>query len=179
MGHWLVIDLEATTEEGGWPVAEMEVIEIGASLVSSDGRELDHFQRFVHPQRRPCLTQFCRELTHISQANVDSAAPFATVWAQFERWLAAHHPRLSGWSSWGDYDRRQLEQEWRQHGLDSQLARVPHLNLKQRFAEARQLPRPVGLHTALQLAGFHFQGQQHRALEDARNTARLLPLVLA
>ena len=31
MPHWLVIDLEATTDDGGWPLEEMEVIEIGAS----------------------------------------------------------------------------------------------------------------------------------------------------
>ncbi|AYC33346.1 exonuclease [Pseudomonas cavernae] len=178
MGHWLVIDLEATTEEGGWPVTEMEIIEIGASLVSAEGRELDHFQRFVRPLRRPCLTSFCRELTHISQANVDAAAPLASIWPLFERWLAAHLPRLAGWASWGEYDRRQLEQEWQRHGLSSVLAQLPHLNLKQRFAEVRQLARPVGLHSALQLAGFSFHGQQHRALEDARNTARLLPLIL-
>ncbi|CZT29940.1 hypothetical protein PCPL58_3484 [Pseudomonas cerasi] len=55
MPHWLVIDLEATTEEGGWPVAEMEVIEIGATLVNQDGRELDHFERFVRPARRPTI----------------------------------------------------------------------------------------------------------------------------
>jgi inhibitor of KinA sporulation pathway (predicted exonuclease) len=41
------------------------------------------------------------------------------------------------------------------------------------------LARPVGLHGALQLTGLQFQGQQHRALEDARNTARLLPLIFA
>ena len=40
MQHWLVIDLEATTEDGGWPVAEMEIIEIGASLVTRDGHEV-------------------------------------------------------------------------------------------------------------------------------------------
>ena len=72
MGHWLVIDLEATTDDGGWPVTEMEVIEIGASLVTREGREVDHFQRFVKPRRRPQLTPFCRELTHISQADVDA-----------------------------------------------------------------------------------------------------------
>jgi inhibitor of KinA sporulation pathway (predicted exonuclease) len=33
MPHWLVIDLEATTDEGGWPITEMEIIEIGATLV--------------------------------------------------------------------------------------------------------------------------------------------------
>ncbi|SDH81317.1 exonuclease domain-containing protein [Pseudomonas panipatensis] len=179
MPHWLVIDLEATTEEGGWPVEEMEIIEIGAALVAeADGRELDHFQRFVRPLRRPLLTPFCRELTHISQASVDGAAPLSEVWQQFERWLSNYRPQLVGWASWGDYDRRQLELEWQRQHLHSQLSQVPHINLKQRFAQTRQLKRAVGLNTALQLAGLHFQGQQHRALEDARNTARLLPLAL-
>lgn len=53
----------------------------------------------------------------------------------------------------------------------------PHapINLKQRFAKARRLDKPLGLNGALQLAGMQFHiGQQHRALEDARNTARLL-----
>ena len=178
MPHWLVIDLEATTDDGGWPIEEMEIIEIGATLVNRQGRELDHFQRFVRPQRRPLLTPFCRELTHITQANIDSAQPLTEVWALFERWLGQHHSRLEGWASWGDYDRRQLLQEWQRLQLDSELSRVPHMNLKQRFAKARRLERPLGLNAALQLAGLQFSGQQHRALEDARNTARLLPLTL-
>ncbi|GAB3374745.1 3'-5' exonuclease [Azotobacter armeniacus] len=176
MDKWLVIDLEGTTDEGGWPVEIMEIVEIGASLVDRDGHELNHFKRFVRPLRRPCLTTFCRELTHIIQADIDSAALLPCVWGQFEHWLAPHRPRLAGWASWGDYDRRQLEQEWRRYGLTSSLATIPHINLKQRFADTRQLKRAVGLKTALQLAGMSFQGQPHRALEDARNTARLLPL---
>lgn len=79
MQHWLVIDLEATTEEGGWPLEQMEIIEIGASLVNRLGHEVDHFQRFVRPQRRPLLTGFCRQLTHISQEQIDSAAPLPMV----------------------------------------------------------------------------------------------------
>ena len=178
MPDWLIIDLEAKTDDGGWPVSEMEIIEIGVSLVNRQGRELDHFQRFVRPLRRPLLTPFCRQLTHISQANIDSAAPLTEVWPLFERWLGQHHPRLESWASWGDYDRQQLELEWQRHGLASVLAQTPHVNLKQRFAKARRLDKPLGLNGALQLAGMQFNGQQHRALEDARNTARLLPLIL-
>jgi len=178
MSYWLVIDLEATTEEGGWPVAEMEIIEIGASLVNQDGREIDHFERFVRPVRRPLLTPFCRELTHIQQSFIDSASTLPAVWPQFERWIAQHRERLVAWTSWGDYDRQQLQQDWRQHQLTSELATLPHINLKQRFAKARHLQKPCGLNTALQLAGMHFNGPQHRALSDARNTARLLPLVM-
>ncbi|AMB88282.1 exonuclease [Pseudomonas agarici] len=178
MPHWLVIDLEATTDEGGWPLAEMEIIEIGATLVNREAREQDHFQRFVRPLRRPLLTPFCRKLTHITQANIDSAAPLTEVLEAFERWLGQHRERLEGWASWGDYDRRQLEQDWRLLQRSSLLNRLPHANLKQRFATARKLQKPPGLNTALQLAGMQFSGQQHRALEDARNTARLLPLIL-
>jgi inhibitor of KinA sporulation pathway (predicted exonuclease) len=100
MRQWLIIDLEATTEEGGWPVEEMEIIEIGASLVAPDGHELEHFRRFVRPLRRPRLTAFCRELTHISQSQIDGAAPLGQVWPQFERWLEPHLPHLVGWGSW-------------------------------------------------------------------------------
>jgi len=53
MHYWLVIDLEATTEEGGWPLEQMEIIEIGASLVNRRGHEVDHFQRFVRPGGAP------------------------------------------------------------------------------------------------------------------------------
>ena len=178
MPHWLVIDLEATTDDGGWPVAEMEIIEIGATLVNREGRELDSFQRFVRPLRRPLLTPFCCKLTHITQANIDAAQPLTEVWPLFERWLDQHQSRLDGWASWGDYDRKQLEQDWQRLELQSALSQVPHINLKQRFAKARRLERPLGLNGALQLAGMQFIGQQHRALEDARNTARLLPLIL-
>lgn len=178
MPHWLVIDLEATTDDGGWPITEMEITEIGATLVTRDGRELDSFQRFVRPLRRPLLTPFCRELTHITQANIDAAQTLTEVWPQFERWLGQHQSQLVGWVSWGEYDRRQLEQDWQRLQLTSALSQVPHINLKQRFAKARRLERPLGLNGALQLAGMQFNGQQHRALEDARNTARLLPLSL-
>jgi len=96
----------------------------------------------------------------------------------FERWLGHHRARVVGWASWGDYDRQQLEHEWHQHQLSSALTTLAYVNLKQRFAQARQLQRPPGLKGALQLAGMQFSGQQHRALVDARNTARLLPLIL-
>ncbi|QAY87329.1 exonuclease domain-containing protein [Pseudomonas arsenicoxydans] len=178
MPHWLVIDLEATTDDGGWPVTEMEIIEIGATLVDRKGREVDFFQCFVRPLKRPLLTPFCRELTHITQANVDAAQTLSEVWPSFEQWLGQHQSVLEGWASWGDYDRKQLLQEWQRLQLASALGSVPHMNLKQRFAKARRLERPLGLNAALQLAGMQFNGQQHRALEDARNTARLLPQVL-
>lgn len=178
MPHWLVIDLEATTEEGGWPLKDMEIIEIGACIVSLSGQEVAHFQRFVRPARRPQLTRFCRELTHIQQTDIDAAASFSSVWTEFEQWLQQCPEPLRGWASWGEYDRQQLELSWQLSNVTSHLQQLPHHNLKHGFAHNRQLKRSVGLRMALQLAGMNFQGNQHRALEDARNTARLLTLAL-
>lgn len=176
MPLWLVIDLEATTDEGGWPLAEMEVIEIGAVIVNDQGIEHDHLQRYIKPIRRPLLTSFCRDLTHIKQADISASATFDKVWPEVEQWFLPYQQRLVGWASWGDYDKLQLSQQWQALNLTSHLQHLPHHNLKAGFAASQQLIKPVGLKRALQLAGLSFQGQQHRALSDARNTARLLPL---
>ncbi|WP_288448746.1 exonuclease domain-containing protein [uncultured Pseudomonas sp.] len=178
MKHWLVLDLEATTDEGGWPLELMEIIEIGAVMVDAEGQELGRYQSFVQPRRLPLLTPFCRDLTHISQADVDGAEPLESTWPAFEAWLGAYETTLAGWCSWGDFDRRLLERAWREHDLHTHLARVPHRNLKQAFAKARGLARPLGLTAALESAGLAFTGMLHRAETDARNTAKLLPASL-
>lgn len=182
MHHWLIIDLEATTDEGGWPVEAMEIIEIGAIIADTAGHELDHFQQFVRPQQRPQLTRFCRSLTHISQQDVDAAQSLPAVQATFDHWLQPHLNTLQGWLSWGNYDRQQLEIEWQRQQLDSPLARLRHHNLKKLVNRQLREPgnrRQIGLNHALALTGQGFSGSQHRALDDARNIARLLPLVAA
>lgn len=181
MRHWLVIDLEATTDLGGWPTEEMEIIEIGAVIVDEQGHELNSFQSFVQPTRRPQLTAFCRELTHISQADVDDAPTLQQLQPRFDNWLHPHLSDLQGWLSWGDYDRQQFEIEWRQQRVDSCLAHLPHFNLKKLFHrqfKALTGPKRIGLNRALALCGLEFRGTQHRGLDDARNIARLLPHTL-
>lgn len=177
MKHWLVIDLEATTDEGGWPVEEMEIIEIGAVVVDEQGREQDHFQSFVLPTRRPQLTRFCRELTHIDQAAVDRAPTLAQLQARLEPWLREHAPRLQGWLSWGNYDRQQFACEWRQQRISSCLAELPHFNLKKLFNRQFRAEigrKQVGLRRALEFSGLSFRGTEHRGIDDARNIARLV-----
>ena len=181
MKHWLVIDLEATTDDGGWPIEDMEIIEIGAVVVDEQGREQDHFQSFVHPTHRPQLTAFCRQLTHIRQADVDDAPTLHQLQARFEPWLQQHLDDLQGWLSWGNYDRQQFEIEWRRQQIASCLAGLAHFNLKKLFN--RQFKdsagrKQVGLNRALEQAGLEFRGTQHRGIDDAHNIARLLPLTL-
>lgn len=169
----LVIDLEATCcDQGTIPPEAMEVIELGAVWATPTGEIIDTLQRFVQPMERPQLTSFCRSLTHIEQASIDTAPYWPTVAAE----LAEFSRRYSGqcWGSWGAYDRRQIERECARHGIADPLAGLPHVNLKATFAKARKI-KQVGMITALQIAGLKLGGDHHRALADAQNIARLLP----
>lgn len=152
----VIVDLEATC----WADRhdEMEIIEIGAV---GDGE----FQSFVRPVRHPTLSPFCRDLTKIAQADVDAAPTFSEVLPRFASWVAG-----ATVASWGDYDRRQFEQDCAFHGLPMPFER--HVNLKRAFAELRGV-KPRGVGRALRLLNMAFEGTPHRGIDDARNIARI------
>lgn len=173
---YLVIDLEATCDNAGAvPRREMEIIEIGAVLVDGASFEpIAEFQRFVRPVRHPTLTGFCRELTSITQAQVDAAEGFASVLTQLREFMAGKQPLFC---SWGNYDRGQF-------GLDADFHRVElpfgddHLNLKQAFSDALGTRKRFGMARALRKLGLPLQGTHHRGIDDARNIAQILPFAI-
>lgn len=173
---FLVIDLEATCDDrGAVPKDEMETIEIGAVLV--DGATLapvaEH-QSYVRPVRHPVLTPFCTHLTTILQADVDAAPSFPEAIDALGHFVGG---RDALFSSWGAYDRRQLEADAHHHGVVLPF-RGRHLDVKERFSLALGTRRRYGLGQALERAGLTFAGTPHRGLDDARNVARLLPWAL-
>lgn len=98
----------------------METIEIGLVVIDLETLEIvDEFQRFVRPQINPTLTDFCKKLTSIQQADVDCSAGTYVEVGQELGTLIARYPNAA-WASWGDYDARQLER-------DAGLAACPSL----------------------------------------------------
>lgn len=171
--HYLVVDLEATCDQRGFPRDQMEIIEIGAVLVEPRSlRPVREFQTFVRPVVRPWLTAFCTELTSIRQEDVDDAPLFPEALEQLLAWLQV--PALL--ASWGAYDRNQLRTDARRHDVALPLGR-DHLNLKVAFAKAAGR-KPMGMRGALRLAGLPLEGTHHRGIDDARNIAKLLPFAL-
>ena len=102
------------TSESPRPLAvvhdQMETIEIGLVVIDLETLEIvDEFQRFVRPQINPLLTDFCKKLTSIQQADVDSAGTYVEVGQELGAFIA-RYPNAA-WVSWGDYDARQLERD--------------------------------------------------------------------
>lgn len=179
--YLLVVDLEATC----WPsnagrVHEMEAIEFGGAIVrTNDFALLDTFSIFIKPRVHPQLSDYCRELTGITQANVDTGIPFESLDSELTRRLAPYRHTLA-WVSWGNYDRRQLEQDATRWCVRTPLAAFTHFNVKQLFAKRNRIKgsRP-GVRRALEYVGLQFEGRPHSGIDDARNIARLLRYVIA
>lgn len=170
---YLVVDLEATCDDRHLiPRGENETIEMGAVLV--DGASLKVIAEqtiFVRPILHPDLTPFCTQLTSIEQHMVDDALLFPEAIAR----LVAFGTRAL-FCSWGNYDRNQLAADCALHDIPMPFS--DHWNLKEAYAYRAGSRRGLGTLAALRRIGIEFEGTHHRGIDDARNIARLLPMIL-
>ena len=174
--HYLVIDLEATcSDDESLPREEMEIIEIGAVLVDAASLTPQaEFQSFVKPMRHKILKPFCTELTTITQADVDRAPRFPQAILKLGEFIKNKDILFC---SWGGYDRNQLRRDAQHHRVKLPLGER-HMNIKEAFSRRLGESRQYGTGQALRRLGLAFTGTQHRAIDDARNIARMLPFVL-
>lgn len=176
-GNFIILDFEATCDDrGSIPRGEMEIIEIGAVVVSDETLEpISEFSSFVRPVRHATLTDFCTSLTTITQRDVDAAEGFRAVSESLAAWGTENE--VVWWGSWGDYDWNQLAKDVRYHRVTNPLPRT-HFNVKRAFSERQLLRKQLGLGGAIRQAGMSFDGTAHRGIDDSRNIVRLLPHIL-
>ena len=179
------VDLEATCDEvdeseSPRPLVvvpdQMETIEIGLMVIDLESLEIvDEFQRFVRPQINPTLTNFCKELTSIQQADVDSARTYQEIGEEL-RTFAARYPDAA-WASWGDYDARQLERDSGLAKCPSLLAGLQHFNVR-KWRKGLYDKQPKSLKEAVEAMGLAWQGTYHRVIDDTRNVASIIKEML-
>jgi len=196
----LILDLE-TTCDAHKTVSPQETIEMGVCAVElkhpkngkGNGassaaalpplpRLLPHrFHSYVKPTEYPSLTDFCIELTKVTQPQVDAAPPVADVLAAFERWLAdtGLDARATLALTWTTFDLGLAlgrELVWRKLAMPRQLREFSDLkrlfgaHMRRLYGVGGSAPR---LKQALEMAGLRWEGREHSALDDAVNTGRL------
>lgn len=179
----LVIDLEATCWKGSrLPTGErqsienMEIIELGCVQCDRAGTLLDARSFLVKPTINPELSDFCRDLTGITQAMVDQAPSFPTAVEAMNDWLG--DPGCSFfWGSWGNYDLKHLVAESQRLGVRSLPLQYPHVNLRKLWRLTTKQRKKNSLRDALNFHDLVFEGEPHQGLDDAKNIARLLPFM--
>jgi len=167
-----LIDLECTCNNDD-TFGPHEIIEIGAILgkISLQSFEvIGELQIYVKPTINPTLTNFCTDLTGITQDTVDAAATLDNALPVFQSWLQKDN--VKAWGSWGKFDANQFERECSPKGFKNPFGEVQHLNIKQLFA--RRFGHRVGITRALDLRGLQFEGRLHSGLNDTRNIVRLV-----
>jgi 3'-5' exoribonuclease 1 len=170
----IVVDVEATCWKKGVFSRKKETIEIGAVLLLLDRAQSNwpEFQTFVRPLRLPRLSSFCRELTGISQENVDAAPTFPEALRRFLEWSPPLEQIVL--ATWSHYDVWQLDLDLEANGLPK-LA-FPLLDVKK--LAARSVGSKSFEAAVRDLAPDDVAMPRHRAIADARRTARILHRLL-
>lgn len=170
----IICDVESTCcNNNEFPREEMEIIEIGAICLDYNNMEVGKFQSFIKPIKNPILTNFCKDLTTITQDEVNMASPFNVVMPQFLQWVNNNCKDGYEFYSWGDFDRNIFRRQCIEHNIDARRFLAVHNNAKKLFAEQYNC-KPMGVSAALNYLRIKFDGVPHRALDDSINIAKLV-----
>ncbi|KAJ1288353.1 hypothetical protein BS78_02G083200 [Paspalum vaginatum] len=174
--YYVVVDFEATCEKDA-RIYPQEVIEFPAVLVHGvTGELLSAFRTYVRPRYHPILSAFCRELTGITQEDVDGGVDLADALVLHDAWLVAAGAARDRVAvvTWGDWDcRTLLDNECALKEIVKPFYFERWVNLRVPF-ESVFGARRRNLQEAVQEAGLRWDGRAHCGLDDARNTACLL-----
>lgn len=164
--NYIVLDLEATCDLGSY---DNEIIEIGAVKLNTNLDIIDEFSYFVKPAKNTILTSFCKELTSITQDDIDNASSFPYIIQLFIDWIGTYYNLIS----WGNYDKKQFIKDCIYHNIDTSWI-TNHINMKNVFAKSINSKRKYGLGNAIKLLNMEFIGTHHRGIDDAKNIVQIM-----
>ena len=171
---WVFMDLEMKPVDKQFrrerDICRQEVIEFGAVKLGEDLREIDSFRALVKPALGEIPPRYA-QLTGITNDMVAEAPDFETVLGQFAAWCEDAETVYA----WSGSDLDQLRGEVKMKGIDFPLEALAGkwADFQKIFTRAVGLKRELSLEQAVNIADISFEGHQHDALWDARNTAEL------
>ena len=173
--YLLAIDLEATCDKAQLPIAQREIIEVGAVIVDVERAiKLAEFQSFVRPIKTETLTEYCMTLTTIRQSDVDNAPLFPVVLERLVDFLS-DYPQAR-FCAWGDYDFSQFRRDCLTH--EQTFPFSEQLDVSRSFRRLKRMDRRPSLREAAEHLSVDFEGKHHRAIDDAHCLADILMCML-
>jgi inhibitor of KinA sporulation pathway (predicted exonuclease) len=159
------IDLEATCERDSRDIKKQEVIDIGIVWTDITGETpIGEVSALVKPSGY--ISEFCTELTGITQSDVNQAEPFEVVWPRLWEFV----PEFKNWYSWGEFDNDLFKEEWHRSEITDQIWEG-HVDLATLYKKVVGVKR--GRRRALKFAGGKPYGNNHRGLSDAHDVRQI------
>ena len=177
----IVVDLEMNNirrRSEARKICTNEIIEIGASMLDENLWEIGKFQIYVKPEYNDVIVPKISKLTGITNEMVANAPTFSVAFKQFTDWCLniKDDVMIYAWSN-NDHSQVMKEIQLKQYKLSEEEHKLMEhgwTDFQNEFDIHLGFERQISLKLALDMAGIDFNGRQHDALDDARNTAKLL-----
>lgn len=177
----IVVDLEMNNirrRSEARKICTNEIIEIGASMLDGNLWEIGKFQIYVKPEYNDVIVPKISKLTGITNEMVANAPTFSVAFKQFTDWCLniKDDVMIYAWSN-TDHSQVMKEIQLKQYKLSEEEHKLMEhgwTDFQNEFDIHLGFERQISLKLALDMAGIDFNGRQHDALDDARNTAKLL-----
>lgn len=145
-----------------------EIISIGLCELNLASQEISRDTHYVVKPQSDRVSDFCQELTGISQRMVDrQGRPLEDVMATISKNFGTKRP----YAAWGT-DAQYLARQCAAIGIISPIQTAIDMGVLYKLRHLSD--RSISLTAALERAGTTFEGKAHNALVDAKNLARLI-----
>jgi inhibitor of KinA sporulation pathway (predicted exonuclease) len=176
--YYCVLDFEATCWEN-MQGKRHEIIEFPSVLLSwQDGEltEIDRIQIYVRPMNHPILSEFCTNLTGITQDLVNDGVTLEEALEQHRKWLYnnTQYPHQIVICSIGNWDLSVcLAQELSIRQIKPNKIYTRWIDIKSEFKRHYNYKRGLGLNGMLDYLKMELEGRHHSGIDDCHNTARI------
>ena len=177
--NYIVIDLEFTPTPNTLRKKTkftQEIIEIGAVKLNDNYEVIDTFDILIKPQYAAGVSPFVRNLTGITNNDLQSAPSFKKAMYAFVEWIGYEPYRIYQWS---DTDKKKLIAESMYkccYDEFSSLLDKHFIDLQRIFQRISKLHK-LSLERALNSLNIEINGELHSAVDDAYNTSQILMLM--
>jgi inhibitor of KinA sporulation pathway (predicted exonuclease) len=174
--YLIVLDFEATCWENS---SDHEIIEFPSVVVDiKTGQIIDRIEQFVKPKKNVQLSEFCKDLTSITQEQVNGGIPLKDALSAHFQFVQKYPKSLLVTA--GDWDlKTMLPIDCTYNGLKAPNYYRRWVNLKVPFEELYKVKKKSSMtgmldHLKMKLVGVH-----HRGIDDCVNIARIAIRLLA
>lgn len=183
--HYVFMDLEMNAIAGVYKeerqICRSEVIQIGAVMLDDSLKEISSFNTLVKPAYNTRIYERYEKLTGITTEMVADAPIFEIGLKQFVEWVETIAGKEYSIYAWSDSDLKQVKSEimLKKIAVDESIQHMFEQwnDFQQTYDRLFGVSNAISLADAIKSAGLSFEGRQHDALWDARNTAALFMLI--
>lgn len=177
--YYLVLDFEANCS--GSNMKDHEIIEFPCILIDSKtGKTISEFRSFVQLVNFTNLSDFIKDLTHITDDEVKNGLPWVDCLKAFETWLndnkiTADNATIVCCGSWDLKTMLPRQLEITKTGLTPELDALfgKWHNVKISFLKHYKNEKQSGMDKMLEFLKIELTGHHHSGIDDCRNIAKI------